>query len=387
MTNILSKSLGLTVAVIALLFLFTQAVQAESAEDFYLADDEITIDGVIEDAWGDPIIEDEGGSGTVYCWVSGDTWNVVSSKDECTTYSVDYAASMNIEEAYFGVNETNMLLAFTNSWAMFAFYDHTNETYKSFYDYSVWKDSGMTGLPEPFSGKMVFSFDQDPVTTVTGELQEDFDWYVAVTLEFDAEDMMDKEYEPYGEEEEGGATLEIVQEEGTYPGYDSLDTVVSTLNDEDSELSSEEAQEPSETEEIKQNIENFYEVTGISSDEQVGFRLESYVDSGVSVQYATTTSDVTDSVLVTFTDDGTISEDSIVVGAGAKNKKKRFPSKYADGTVKVYSEDDQTLLKTIEAYKKKWGVQVAVGDVTGDGEPNIVTLPFKKMSKPSCRRC
>ena len=99
---------------------------------------------------------------------------------------------------------------------------------------------------------------------------------------------------------------------------------------------------PSATMEIKQNIESFYVTTGISSGDEVKFRLETHSNDG----------DTTKAVRVTFTDSNEITEDALVVGSGATRFDGRRGKRFPRGTVTAYAQADQTQLLEFEAYHK-----------------------------------
>lgn len=345
-----------------ILALFSWAALATPtfASSFYLADDAITIDNVVDEAaWDDhKVISDkeDDANRTQYCWDTTTLAWVETTAGDCTTFLYDPLGQIDIRDAWFAVNESNMLLAFETVVPMFSIRNMTTGE-----DIEVFADevfaAGISALPEPFSHDMVFAFDQNPSTGNTTS----FDWYIVANIDYDIS------FEgPTATDD----MLEIYQESGDTDGFQAdEDTFVDNL---DSTQSTVGATFPSSVLEISQNIEGFYDITGITSGEEVKFRLETH----------STTGDTTKAVRVAFTDSNEITEDAFVVGSGATAWDGRVADKYARGTVTAYAEDDQALLLEFNAYAKKVGVQVATGDVDGDGEMEIVTMPFRSQALP-----
>lgn len=344
------------------------ALPTLATSSFYLADDAVDVtDGVIEEAWGDPIITDteENTDRVRYCWdADASDWTEITDPADCTTYIYDETGQIDLLSAWFGVNETNMLLAFETATPMFSVYDVANSEPLYIFDQSI-LTTGIDHLPNNtgFSHDMVFSFDTAPV-----DGEETYDWYLVANIDFDLAD-----FGNFTEDE--SSMLQIYQEEGTTVGFQAdEDTLAGSVDTSLSEMSSESGG-VSSVMEIRQNIENFYDVTGIAIGDEVGFRLETHSDEG----------DTTDPVLVTF--EGAqpeVTSNSIVVGSGATSFDGRQGKAYPKGIVTVYNDsaDDQSEVLSFTAYDRKVGVQVAVGDVDSDGEDEIVTMPFKHMALP-----
>ena len=349
-------------ATITLLLGWVPVAQASS---FYLADDAITIDNVIEAAWDDyKVVEDsvDDANRVRYCWNTTTLdWDEVTDEADCTTYLYDPLGQIDISDGWFGVNETNMILAFTTATPMFSMGNMTSGEAVSMFDQEIFA-AGITALPEAFDHDMVFAFDTDPAVSN----QTSFDWYMVANIQYDISGGIAAE----------NGFLQIYQENGDTDGFQAdEDTFAADIDTTESESSDDMATAPSATMEIKQNIESFYVTTGISSGDEVKFRLETHSNDG----------DTTKAVRVTFTDSNEITEDALVVGSGATRFDGRRGKRFPRGTVTAYAQADQPQLLEFEAYHKKLGVQVAVGDVDGDGALEIVTLPFKKVRKPELK--
>lgn len=80
----------------------------------------------------------------------------------------------------------------------------------------------------------------------------------------------------------------------------------------------------------------------------------------------------------------TIDSNAVVVGNAAKQYSGRTVNKFSKGIVRVYNDSstDQSELLSFVAYGGHVGVQVATGDVNGDGTQEIVTLPYKSQATP-----
>ncbi|MBI4406992.1 MAG: hypothetical protein HY565_00640 [Candidatus Kerfeldbacteria bacterium] len=349
-------------ATTALLLGWVPAVHAAS---FYLADDAVTIDSDIEAAWDDykVVTDKEDDSDRVrYCWNPATlAWDEVTSEADCTNLLYDPLGQVDLIDGWFGVNETNMLVAFTTSTPMFSLKNMATDEVISLFDEAVFA-SGATALPEAFDHKMVFAFDTDPAE---GN-QTSFDYYMVANIQYDISMQIS----------EADGFLQIYQENGDTDGFQAdEDTFMADIDTSDSEVDDDMATAPSNTMEIRQNIETFYDTTGISSGDEVKFRLETHSTDG----------DTTKAVRVAFTDSNEVTEDAVVVGSGATRFDGRQGDRFPRGVVTAYAQDDQTQLLEFEAYHKKLGVQVAVGDVDGDDELEIVTVPFKKVHNPELK--
>lgn len=335
--------------------------------DFYIGDGEITIDNIVseDEGWGEPIINDgeDNPDRTRYCWVNGSTWTAMTDPAGCTTVIWDEEGEIDIANAWVGMNETNMYLAYESVAPNYSLTNAVDGSFISLYDDQTLSTFGMTGLPGGFAHDFVFSFDVDPV-----EGEESYDWYLAAHLLYEFGTGVGP-----GDNE---AFIQIYSESGTNTGYQAdEDTMVSNFDL--SDIETVQTTDPSDIDpifELRLNIEQFYDVTGISAGDEVGFRLETHSATG----------DTTAQELVTFVDSA-VTEDSIVVGDGGRTFTGRTPSAYRKGVFRVYAESDQTQTLAVTAYAQKVGVQVAVGNVDADNDLEIITLQFKSVNRPQIK--
>lgn len=331
------------------------------ARSFYIADEDITIDGQVdESAWGEPVADDgeNNPDRTRYCWSSdiGD-WTEIFDPAGCTTYLYDEAGQIDILQAWFGVNEKNMVLAFSTATPMFSILDVTHDEFISPFDTEQLSQTGITELPIPFAHDMVFSFDQNPADSGAAS----FDWYIVANINYDI-----------GTTSSDENFLEIWRESGDTAGFQAdEDEVVEAIDTNDAESSGNNGA-TTEYMEIRQNIEKFYATTGITSGDEVNFRLETHSPAG----------DTTKAVRVAFTDSNEITENALVVGSGATAFTGQRAKGYAKATVTAYALDNQAVQLEFEAYTQKVGARVAIADINGDGVNEIITIPFRAMALP-----
>lgn len=249
---------------------------------FYIPDTAIDVsDGVIEAAWGDAIIADGEDDTTRvrHCWnPSSKDWSEVVVPEDCATYLYDELGQIDISTAWFGVNETNMLLAFSTATPMFGILNVAEQAYMDIYSVPEIEASGIDKLPngEEFDHDMVFAFDAEPTAD-----EETYDWYIVANIMYDIP-MLQMENTDF---------LQLYQESGVTNGFQQTeDTLIGSI---DTSLSESNGGSGTDVMEIRQNIEYFYEQTGIQVGDTVGFRLETHSEDG----------DTTDRVLVKFTDE------------------------------------------------------------------------------------
>lgn len=249
---------------------------------FYMPDSSIDVsDGVIEAAWGDAIIADGEDDTTRvrHCWNgSSSKWVEVVVPEDCATYLFDELGQIDISTAWFGVNETNMLLAFETATPMFGILDVAAGTVIDIYSVPEMEATGIDTLPNgaAFNHDMVFAFDVEPAAD-----EETYDWYIVANIMYDI---------PMSQMDNSDF-LQLYQESGVTNGFQqSEDTLIGSI---DTSLSESNGGSGTGVMEIRQNIEYFYEQTGIQVGDTVGFRLETHSEVG----------DTTDRVLVKFTDE------------------------------------------------------------------------------------
>lgn len=350
---------------VALLALGGAALAAQPARaDYYIGNDEVTIDNFVteDEGWGDPLIDDgeDDPSREQFCFnTDAAAWVSTTDPASCTTVLYDEGGQLDIETAWIGFNETHMLMAYQSVAPMYSLTD-ADGSFISLYDSNTLASRGVTSIPNDFSHDFVFSFDQNPVA---GE--ESFDWYLVAHINFS-----------FGSGVGPGSNSSFFQlyaEEGTTAGYQAdEDVVASDISLADAETAT--ITDPSQIDsifELKANLELFYELTGFSVGDDVGFRLETHSVTG----------DETPTEIVEFVNTA-VTEDAIVVGNGARQFDGRFADAYPKGIFRIYADSDQSELLEVTAYDKNYGVQVAVGDVDADGELEVVTLPFKAMKNP-----
>lgn len=351
---------------VALLAFGGAALAAQPARaDYYIGNDEVTVDNFVteDEGWGSPIIDDgeNDPDRNRYCFNASTLgWDLITDPSICTTEIYDEEGQIDIETAWIGFNETNMLLAYRSVAPMYSL-TAANGSFISLYDSNELASRGITTLPNDFAHDFVFSFDQNPV-----EGEESYDWYLVAHVNYSFASGVGPGSNP--------SFFQIYQEEGTTAGYQAdQDVAVADVSVEDAETAS--ITDPSQIDaifEIRQNIEVFYETTGFQVGDEVGFRLETHSVTG----------DETSAEILTFVDTA-VTEDALVVGNSARQFSGRLGDKFSTGVFRIYADSDQSELLEVTAYDKNFGVQVAVGDVDGDGELEVVTLPFKAMKNPT----
>lgn len=262
-----------------------------SAPTTYIADNDITLDGDLSD-WPveSQVINEDGVSDITpsiqWCW-SGSAWVETDSQANCVNsfYYVE-EGQLDLQTGYFGTNETNMLLGFESAVPMMSVLNTTTDTYMSVFE--MVQSSGITTLPQAFDHEMVFSFDQNPVT---GEESYDYYFVAEIFIPEDLTSLMGNS--PAADEDQQGqdVALKIYQEFNGTIGYQTdEETLLGTMDTSESESNGMGEGDVTAVMEIKQNIERFFELTGLSYDEEVQFRIETHSDIG----------DVSDPVFVSF---------------------------------------------------------------------------------------
>lgn len=276
--------------------LFALPTHARTANVF-IDDDEIDVnDGVLTDWPEESLVVDESGVSDVeyntWCWdAESETWDsTINTVEDCeNSYFYNGDASMDIQTGYFGINETNMLMGIEANFAMQAVYDTTNEEYVEFYqllddvEFNNGQEyGGIETLPEEYDHKMIFAF--GPADEAT------YDYYIVANINF-PQNFTEGEFEDVG--------LQVYEDSGETVGWQAdEDTVIGELDPENSETTGgngedNEDRNLSEIFEVKLNIEDFFELSGLDF-ESYGFRYETH-----------SYTDITDRVVVDL-DDGEV---------------------------------------------------------------------------------
>ncbi len=269
------------VAALAAFGLSTATVSALTvSHTAFIDEDTITIDGDFSD-WpaGSQVIDEDGAldvEGESWCWDEAEqTWDdTITSADDCVdSFFYTEAGQLDLQTGYFGTSANNMYVGFTTAIPMMAVLDTTTDEYDSVFALPF---QGVTTLPQAFDHAMVFSFGPSDEAT--------YDYYLVAKMDIAAD---------LTEEMNGGVGLQVYQESGDTVGFqEDEDTLLGTIDmaDSESSVSGEDSGEGLTTAfEVRQNIEAFFELTGMSA-QDYGFRIETHSDSG----------DVSDRVVVDF---------------------------------------------------------------------------------------
>lgn len=255
---------------------------AGKAESLYIADDVLTIDNSIEEAWGDALIDDGEDDTTRnrYCWVSAATWTTITDPSACSTYIYDPLGQIDITNAWARMNETNLYFAYESAATSYTILNQATGEPISLYNSEVLALAGITGLPEAFDHKFVFAFDTNPDET------EAYDWYVVANLVYDFGTGIGPGDNP--------AFMQLFSESGATAGFQAEEDTLAT-NLELTDFDTAEITDPSQVDpmfELRMNIEKFYDTTGIATGDEVGLRVETH----------SAEADYTPRALITFVD-------------------------------------------------------------------------------------
>ncbi|MBI2410269.1 MAG: fibronectin type III domain-containing protein [Candidatus Kerfeldbacteria bacterium] len=309
-TKVFWRSSMVLVALIAGSALSWHATQARTAE-YYVEDGDIALDGDLSDWPADSQVIDETGVDDVttqtWCWNNdASSWDADVAEEDCTdSFFYDENSQLNLQTAYFGSNETYMYLGFESLVPMMAVLNTSTGEYEDIF--TMYLQDGITTLPQAFSHEMVFAYDVDPNT----EESVSYDYYLVAVMRV-PEDLSSLFT---GDEGSSTVTLKMYAENNDEEGYqDSEETDLGDLgnNGETSNDSSGEdtPSTPSVTFEVRVDISNFFETTGITYDEPVLFRIETHSDIG----------DESDAVDIQFSETGT---PDVPTGLDTTNVKKR----------------------------------------------------------------
>lgn len=192
-----------------------------------------------------------------------------------STWTVDDAAMMDISRFKMLNNEQYVYFYMKNNWPMMAmqapdgayFGMHNPSMPEEFQD-SGFQDYDFAPTSSPdFDHWMVWSFDKD--------LDGLYDYFFGAHLTMAAMSEEDSE------DSEGGAGLAVYQDDGDGEFNADLDEKLSDIDPSDGKTSMDEGQDFESFEfEIRQNIEIFYEETGIKAGDTVKVRMETRSDIG-----------------------------------------------------------------------------------------------------------
>lgn len=275
------------VSAILLTLLIVFPVDAgKRAISVFIDDGDITLDGDLSEWPSESEVIDEAGesdvaAGTAWCW-TGTQWVESSTQAACVnSYYWVEEPQMDLQRGFFGTNEQYMFLGFESAAPMMAALDTSSGEYVDIS--TLYFQENITTLPQDYVHSMVFAFDED--------LDDAFDWYLVAQLQMPQDlSSMFGGFGPQGED--GGVGLEVYQEANGEVGYqEGEETLLGEVDTSKSETSTPGQGEVTAVMEIKQDIAEFFELTGLEFDAVYGFRIETHSDVG----------DVSDAVEVSFT--------------------------------------------------------------------------------------
>lgn len=228
----------------------------------------IEIDGAYED-WADceTLVNDSQGelSNMQYWDVTSNTW--ITTDPGYDTWTFDDAAMIDVKKVKILNDNKNMYFYMENNWPMMSiqapdgtFYDMmqiTSQTMELLENY----DFVPSTMPS-FDHWMVWSFDKD--------LDGVYDYYFGAHLLSSFE------------QDESGTGLVVYKDSDGNGTFDAdLDEKLADMSADDSKTSMDNAIDPDALKfEIQQNIEVFYEETGIAAGDTVKIRMETHSDTG-----------------------------------------------------------------------------------------------------------
>lgn len=243
------------------------------------------------------------------------------------------------------------------------------------YPFLMAKDEA-TGVFYPFGYPLTY----DPVTgqplTFVPDAPADFDHFMVLSFDVNSDDQFDyfgamnfSWAAGSGGEDAMTIVRTIYQDDGDGIFTPDTDTVLSSVTNPEETVSAEVMLEAGEG-----MTENRIEVSQPMDDEGLSFlqigetvlvRLETHSDIG----------DYTDTAEYTIQGD-IIDQNALIVGTGKAGKK------FKRGVVTAYDMASLEELLTINAYNRKIGAKVAVGNIYESEQPEIITIPLKKFKKP-----
>lgn len=296
-------------------------------------------------------------TGTNY-WLVDGAWT--TTEPAVDTLVINQEKMMDILDFRLTNDDTNMCVMMQ---AVYPFMMAKNETTNAFYPfgYPLTFDPA-TGQPLTFVPGAPADFNHDMVLSFDTNNDDKFDYYGATNFSWSV-----------GSSGKNAMTVvrTIYQDDGDGIYTPATDTVISSVTNPEGSVSAAVILDAGQT--LTENRMETCQPMGdaglffLNVGDTVKVRLETHSDIG---DYTAT---------VAYTVEGNvINQDAYIVGTG------KAGSKFGTGVITAYDIEGNALL-TINAYDKKVGAKVAVGDIYEDNQPEIITIPLKKSKRPELK--